>query len=472
MSDQAQETLTPPTPDTTPAARAEESSAVTETEAAEAAEAPAEAEAAEAPAEAEAAEAPAEAKAAAAPAEAKAAEGESSEEPMELKDLDVANQSPEMLALYHAMLEKRLVEGQVIGWNKGGYHVAISKVAAFCPVSQIEIGNPRSPKRYLDKSFKFHVIEIQKGGRRVVLSRATALKAEREALAAKVRATLKPGTVREGKVSSVTDFGAFVDLGGGIEGLVHVSEISRKRVEHPKEVLKAGQEVKVVVLKLEKGGQRISLSMKRLEEDPWAGVSERFSSGDTFSGTILRQTDFGFFVEVEPGLEGLVHNSRLPLGSGPSESGLEVGTVVEGWIHEIDSKRRRLSLSLRPLGSGNPWRGIEERFPEGTVVKGKVERLAHFGAFIELEPGLTGLLPFSALGSAPANPRRQFHPGKEVSVRVLAIDRDKRRISLGTESSLAEGSTTDYREYKKQQKGTSSSSGLNAMAAAFQKVMR
>ncbi len=403
-------------------------------------------------------------------AEAKAEEKPVAEESSEADKLplDVANQTPEMLALCDAMMQKRAVDGQVIGWNKGGYHVAIGRVAAFCPVSQIEIGNPRSPKRYLDKTFKFHVIEIQKGGRRVVLSRAEALKAEREAIAADVRANMKSGMVLEGKISSITDFGAFVDLGGGIEGLVHVSEISRKRVDHPKEVLKSGQEVKVSILKIEKGGKRISLSMKRLEQDPWHKIRKRFEPGDTFSGAIVRKTDFGLFVEVDSGLEGLVHSSRLPLGIELEDESLEPGVTVEGWIHEIDVKRRRLSLSLRPVAKGNPWHGIEERYPEGTVIQGKVERLAPFGAFIELEPGLTGLLPFSVLGQTAANPKKQFHPGKEVPVRVLAIDREKRRISLGTEASKAEGSHTDYREYKKRQK--KSTGGLNAMAAAFEKM--
>ncbi|MCP4658430.1 MAG: S1 RNA-binding domain-containing protein, partial [bacterium] len=379
--------------------------------------------------------------------------------------------TPEMVALQGAMEEKQSVEGQVIGWNKGGYHVAIGRIAAFCPVSQIEIGNPRSPKRYLDGTFHFHVIEIQRGGRRVVLSRASALKSEREERASEVRARLKPGEELEGKISSITNFGAFVDLGGGIEGLVHVSEISRKRVEHPKEVLKVGQQVKVMVLKIEKGGQRISLSMKRLEADPWEGIADRYTPGEKFQGKILRKTDFGLFVELEPGLEGLAHSSRLPWGVDLSDESLDVGHTVEGWIHEVEAKRRRLSLSLRELGRGGPWQGIEDRFPVGGVVKGTVDRVTNFGVFIELEPGLTGLLPFSNLSMSPgANPRRQYHNGKEVSIRVLSIDREKRRISLGTESSKAEGSNVDYREYKQQQQTRTESSGLNAMAAAFEKL--
>ena len=376
-----------------------------------------------------------------------------------------------MAELEKALAEKLPVKGQVIGWNKGGYHVAIGKIAAFCPVSQIEIGNPRSPKQYLDKTFSFLVIEIQKGGRRVVLSRAEARKAERDQRAALVRELLKPGAEVEGKVSSLTTFGAFVDLGGGIEGLVHVSEISRQRVEHPKEVLKSGQKVKVSVLKIEKGGQRISLSIKRLEPDPWKGVAERHPGGSEFTGKILRQTDFGLFVEVEPGLEGLVHTSRLGFGQTLEHEDLQVGKEISGWVHEVESRRRRLSLSLREVVGGNPWKDVMDRYPVGDVVKGRVERLASFGVFIELEPGLTGLLPFAVLGGVVGNPRRQYHAGKEVAVRILSIDRQKKRISLGTEASKAEGNQQDYREYKKSvQRTESSGGGMNAMAAAFAKL--
>lgn len=376
-----------------------------------------------------------------------------------------------MAEIERAMAEKTPVKGQVIGWNKGGYHVAVGKIAAFCPVSQIEIGNPRSPKRYLDKFFSFRVIEIQKGGRRVVLSRAEAIKAEREQRAALVRELLEPGVEVEGTVSSLTDFGAFVDLGGGIEGLVHVSQISRRRVEHPKEVLKTGQKVKVSVLKIEKGGQRISLSMKRLEPDPWKGVAERHPAGSEFTGKIVRQTDFGLFVEVEPGLEGLIHSSRLDLGMKLEDEGLQVGKEVSGWVHEVEPKRRRLSLSLRKVAGGDPWKGVADRYPVGEVVQGKVERVASFGAFIELEPGLTGLLPFSMLGTGPGtNPRRQFHVGREVPVRVLSIDRNRKRISLGTESSKAEGNQQDYREYMKAQRRGSGGGGMSVMAAAFAKL--
>ena len=465
-----------------PAAVAEE--AVTEetaaeekpTEEAAAEETPTEEAAAEeVAAEEETAEETPEQAAARAAAEAAADEAILGASPMSPIKVDADAQPGEtMTLLERAQAGKAPVEGQIIGWNKGGYHVALGKIAAFCPVSQIEVGNPRSPKRYLDKNFPFLVIEIQEGGRRVVVSRAAALEAAREARAALVREHLKPGSVVEGKVSSLTDFGAFVDLGGGIEGLVHISELSRRRVEHPNEMVKKGQEVQVTVLKIEKGGERISLSMKRLEADPWAGVGKRFPAGTEFTGKILRKAEFGLFVEVEPGLEGLVHTSRLPLGASLSDDSLAVGTEVSGWVHEVEPRRRRLSLSLREIAQGNPWREVTQRYPVGDVVKGKVERLASFGVFIELEPGLTGLLPFAVLSTRDGNPRRMFQPGKEVSVRVMSIDRDKRRISLGTETSQAEGSQQDYKEYLKSQKQgpsrSSSSAGLGALAAAFAKA--
>jgi small subunit ribosomal protein S1 len=228
-----------------------------------------------------------------------------------------------------------------------------------------------------------------------------------------------------------------------------------------------GQQVEVQILKVEKGGKRISLSMKRLEDDPWDGVAERFEKGQEFKGTVVRKAEFGVFVEVEPGLEGLIHVSRLPYGKTIESDDVAEGLEVEGWVHEVDRKRRRLSLSMRPVAEGNPWQDINDRYPEGELVTGTVERVADFGAFIELEPGLTGLLPFSMLGGS-GNPKRQYHAGKEVSVKVLAIDKSRKRISLGTEQSTAEGSNVDYKEYKKQQQ--EATGGLNAMAAALAKL--
>jgi small subunit ribosomal protein S1 len=384
----------------------------------------------------------------------------------EVPPVDISQLSEEMLALVAAMEAKNPIEGKVIGWNKGGYHVAIGKIAAFCPVSQMEIGNPRSPKKYLDKPFMFHVMEIQQNGRRVVVSRQGVIRKEREAAAAKVRENVKVGAELQGRVSSITDFGAFVDLGGGVEGLVHVSELSRRRVEHAKELVQVGQTVKVSVLKVEKNGKRISLSMKKLEADPWDFLPETLQPGSEFEGKVMRKSEFGLFIEVLPGVEGLAHTSRLQLGTTLADAVYEPGSPVKGWVQEVDKKRRRLSLSLREIATSNPWKGIGDRYPEGQMVQGKVEKLTNFGVFIELEPGLTGLLAFAQLTGA-GNPKRQFQVGRQVSVRVLSVDRDKKRISLGTEASRAEGGQSDFRDYVRQQR---ESTGMGALAAALAKA--
>lgn len=384
----------------------------------------------------------------------------------EVPPVDISQLSEEMVALVAAMEAKNPIEGKVIGWNKGGYHVAIGKIAAFCPVSQMEIGNPRSPKKYLDKPFMFHVMEIQQNGRRVVVSRQGVIRKEREAAAAKVRENVKVGAELQGRVSSITDFGAFVDLGGGVEGLVHVSELSRRRVEHAKELVKVGETVKVAVLKVEKNGKRISLSMKKLEQDPWDALPDTLQPGSEFEGKVMRKSDFGLFIEVLPGVEGLAHTSRLAIGTNLADAAYEPGSPVKGWVQEVDKKRRRLSLSLREIATTNPWKGISDRYPEGQMVQGKVEKLTNFGVFIELEPGLTGLLAFAQL-NGPGNPKRAYQVGREVSVRVLSVDRDKKRISLGTENSRAEGGQSDYRDYVRQQR---ESSGMGALAAALAKA--
>lgn len=384
----------------------------------------------------------------------------------EVEQVDISQLPEEMVALVAAMEGKNPVEGKVIGWNKGGYHVAIGKIAAFCPVSQMEIGNPRSPKKYLDKPFMFHVMEIQQNGRRVVVSRQGVIRKEREAAAAKVRENVVVGAELQGRVSSITDFGAFVDLGGGVEGLVHVSELSRRRVEHAKELVQVGQTVKVAVLKVEKNGKRISLSMKKLEADPWDILPETLQPGSEFEGKVMRKSEFGLFIEVLPGVEGLAHTSRLQLGTTLADAVYEPGSPVKGWVQEVDKKRRRLSLSLREIGSANPWKGIGDRYPEGQMVTGKVEKLTNFGVFIELEPGLTGLLAFAQLTGA-GNPKRQFQVGRDVNVRILSVDRDKKRISLGTEASKAEGGQSDFRDYVRQQR---ESSGMGALAAALAKA--
>jgi small subunit ribosomal protein S1 len=284
-----------------------------------------------------------------------------------------------------------------------------------------------------------------------------------------VRKKLQVGAVLRGRVESLVDFGAFVDLDGGIKGLVHLSEISRKRIEHPKEALRNGQEVDVKVIRIEKGGDRISLSMRALEPDPWETVDQVYNPGSPFSGKVARHSEFGLFVEVADGIEGLVHTSQLPLGVDMAHASVAVGETITGWVRESDTSRHRLSLTMRELPTGDPWRTLQERYQEGQAVKGKVEHASKFGFFVELEPGITGLLPFSELTTPPGRRKENmYHPGQSLTVQILQLDAKRRRISLGTEGSKVEGSTADYRAYLKRQQRDSG--GLNALAAAFEKL--
>jgi ribosomal protein S1 len=240
----------------------------------------------------------------------------------------------------------RAVTGKVIGWNKGGFHVVVDGFTAFCPQSEMEIGHSDDPKTYVDRELEFKVLDVRKKGRRVVLSRAAALKGERSETARKARGKLSVGATVSGRVASITDFGAFVELGGGIQGLVHVSELSRRHVGHPSEVVQEGEEIEVKVLKIGEGGKRISLSRKALEPDPWSEVAQQFEEGDEVTGTVEKTQPFGALIELAPGLTGLLPTSEmsLPRDTSPARA-FPPGREVEVQIVSIDSRRHRISLA-------------------------------------------------------------------------------------------------------------------------------
>jgi small subunit ribosomal protein S1 len=245
--------------------------------------------------------------------------------------------------------ENRLpVEGKVTGRNKGGFEVNISGLRAFCPLSQIALGKIENPDTFVNQTIEFRVTELSDDGRRIVVSRAALLKEAAAERAAETRNRIVPGAELTGRIKTLTPFGAFVDL-GGIDGLLHVSEMSRRRVTDPKDLVQIGQEVHVKVIKIENDGKRISLSMKDQEPDPWSDVADRYTPGTQFAGRIVRSTDFGYFVEVEPGVDGLVHVSQLPHGIKPGDAEVAIGTTVQGWVREVDSSKKRLSLSLRAV---------------------------------------------------------------------------------------------------------------------------
>ena len=411
--------------------------------------------------------------------EAEAEAGEQPESEAEVEVPPTVEEAPPLAPSavpFAAALEaKNPVEGKVIGWNKGGFHIVSEGVTTFCPRSLMELGNrPKPPAQYVNNTYTFHVLEIKEAGRRIVLTRRPAIRNERKRALDEIRAKQESREPVSGKVTSVTDFGAFVDLGGGIGGLVHRTQISRTRSGEPADLLKVGQRVEAVVTKIEKKNgkrsSRISLSMKALEADPWKETAKSFTAGEQFKGKVVRQSEFGLFVELAPGLDGLVHTSQFPIGKSMSAPEFAVGEEIEGWVVEVAPRRRRIALSLREVPASDPWKDLGKQYVEGAEVEGKVEQVSRFGIFVELEPGLTGLLPMSAVKGADGNlARRAYHPGREIKVMIESIDRKRRRLGLAPPGSQLGGTKTDYKKYRQRQK---ESSGLNVMAAAFAKLQQ
>jgi small subunit ribosomal protein S1 len=368
-----------------------------------------------------------------------------------------------------AAFENRLpVEGKITGRNKGGFEVNVSGLRAFCPLSQIALGKIENPDAFLNQTLEFRVTEVSEDGRRIVVSRAALLKEAAAERAAETRARIVSGAELTGRVKTLTPFGAFIDL-GGVDGLLHVSEMSRRRVTDPKDVVAIGQEVRVKVIKVENDGKRISLSMKDAEPDPWSDVAERFAPGTPFSGRIVRSTDFGYFVEVEPGLDGLVHVSQLPHGVKAGDADVAIGTSVQGWVREVDPSKKRLSLSLRAVAVNDPWENVTQRYPIGRVVEGTVDHGAAPGIFIELEPGLTGLIPNSEISVPPGGDPTQAHrAGEKLMVRIMSVDAGRKRISLSHEAAKA---AADREEYTKYMDERNDEGGESAMALAFKRAM-
>lgn len=374
------------------------------------------------------------------------------------------------LDLLRQMYENRLpVEGKVAARNKGGFDVNVGGLRAFCPLSQIALGKIDNPDQFIGQSYEFRVTELSDDGRRIVVSRAALLKEANASKAEETRRNIVPGAELTGTIKTITPFGAFVDL-GGIDGLLHVSEMSRRRVTDPNEVVAVGQEVRVKVIKVENDGKRISLSMKDQEPDPWSDVGERYPAGTQFSGRIVRTTDFGLFVEVEPGIDGLVHYSQLPFGVKQGDADIAIGTSVTGWIREVDASKKRLSLSLREVATRDPWDGAAQRYPAGKVVEGTVDHGGAPGIFVQLEPGLTGLIPNSEISVAPgADPSRAHEAGEKLAVRIMSIDPQRKRISLSHEAAKAAAERDEYVKFAEER--GDNESGESAMALAFKRAM-
>ena len=368
------------------------------------------------------------------------------------------------------------VEGRVAAVNKGGFEVEISGLRAFCPISQMELRYCEKPEEHVGARYQFRIMEIKERGKNIVVSRRMLLQEEQERKIQETLAALRPDLELEGQVTKLTDFGAFVDI-GGVEGMVHVSEVSRARIGHPSEILQPGQTVRVKILKMEpdkKGRQKISLSMKVLEPDPWEkGIP--FQEGDVISGKVSRLADFGAFVEIIPGLDGLVHRTEISYEkvSHPSRV-LNVGDPVQARVLKIDEPNRRISLSIKAaMVFGQNGEGEEDvRLEVGQVLKGIVEDQKPYGLFVRLpQLGMKtrGLLPLEELLEADrSDVKKKMPPGKEVQVEIIAIEEDN-KIRLSQKSIKERDDRGDYEKFlKKPGRGSS----LGTLGELFQKLKK
>lgn len=344
------------------------------------------------------------------------------------------------------------VEGKVVAEVKGGYEVRVARERAFCPLSQIDITRTADSAAHVGQVYAFRIIEYKDGGKNVVLSRRKHLEEQQRASAADVRKSIVPGAVLAGRVVSVPEFGAFVDLGGGIQGLLHVSEMSWSRGSKPGEIVTPGDQITVKVLRVDEATQKISLGLKQLLDDPWAAVAAKYQVGQVRTARVTRMADFGAFVQLEPGIEGLAHASTFaPTGrAGGWAKSVAVGFTGAFEILTIDPAQKRIGLALVEDGSsraaGTP--SLQDAFAPGAIVTGKVERHEKFGVFVFLAPGRTGLMPFAETGvDRDADMLKAFPIGSDVEVVVLEVDPAGRRIRVSKKAVAEQQEKAELREY-------------------------
>ena len=344
-----------------------------------------------------------------------------------------AKRAADWIALEEAMENGDILSGVINGKVKGGLTVMINSIRAFLPGSLVDVRPVKDTSHFEGKEIEFKVIKLDKKRNNVVVSRRAVLEAtlgeERKALLE----NLQEGSIIKGIVKNITDYGAFVDL-GGIDGLLHITDLAWRRVKHPSEVLEVGQEVEAKVLKFDQDKQRVSLGMKQLGEDPWSGLTRRYPQGTRLFGKVSNLTDYGAFVEIEQGIEGLVHVSEMDWTNKnvhPSKV-VQLGDEVEVMILEIDEDRRRISLGMKQC-QANPWEEFAASHNKGDKISGAVKSITDFGVFVGLPGGIDGLVHLSDLSWTEAGEEavRKYKKGEEVEAVVLAIDVEKERISLG-----------------------------------------
>jgi len=324
------------------------------------------------------------------------------------------------------------IQGRVKAVVKGGLLVNIG-VEAFLPASQIDVITPKNLAQFVGNTYEFKVVKINQERQNIVLSRRELIEAERAERRSKLLAEMTPGDIRKGTVKNITDFGAFIDL-NGIDGLLHITDMSWGRVGHPSEILKVGQDIDVVVLDVNKEKERVSLGLKQKMANPWADIEAKYPVNTKVKGRVVNLVPYGAFVELEPGVEGLVHVTELSWTkriAKPSDV-LKQDQEIEAVVLGINRDEQKISLGVRQLES-NPWDTAEQKYPAGTKVKGKIRNLTSYGAFIELEEGLDGMIHVSDISWTRKinHPSEVFKKGDEVEAVVLEVDKANQRIAVG-----------------------------------------
>ncbi|HAL39621.1 MAG TPA: 30S ribosomal protein S1, partial [Polaromonas sp.] len=346
---------------------------------------------------------------------------------------DKAKRLASWMSLEKALESGEFVTGQTSGKVKGGLTVLVNGIRAFLPGSLIDTRPVKDLSPYENKTMEFKVIKLDRKRNNVVLSRRAVVEASMGEERAKLMETLKEGSAVKGIVKNITEYGAFVDL-GGIDGLLHITDMAWRRVRHPSEVVTAGQEIIAKILKFDTEKNRVSLGLKQMGDDPWMGVNRRYPQGTRLFGKITNIADYGAFVELEPGIEGLVHVSEMDWTNknvAPSKL-VALGDEVEVMVLEIDEDKRRISLGMKQC-KANPWQEFAVETKRGDRVKGPIKSITDFGVFVGLAAGIDGLVHLSDLSwNEPGEAAvRNYKKGQEVEAIVLAVDVDRERISLG-----------------------------------------
>ena len=324
------------------------------------------------------------------------------------------------------------VEGTCMRKIKGGLLVDIG-VPVFLPASQVDVRRPHDIGEFIGRSIRAEILKIDTERRNIVISRRKLIERERGEAKRRLMSTLKEGDIVTGTVKNIADFGAFVDL-GGIDGLLHITDMSWGRVNHPSEVVKIDQRIEVKVLNIDHDKEKIALGLKQKEESPWEEIEQRYPVGSRVKGEIVNLMSYGAFVRLEDGIEGLVHISEMSWTrriNHPSEV-VEPGQEVDVVVLEIDKNKQEISLGMKQV-EVNPWELVAEKYPPGTIIEGEVRNLANYGAFVEIEPGIDGLLHVSDMSwtKKVTHPNELYKKGDEIKAVVLEVDQEKQRISLG-----------------------------------------